>query len=232
MLRKYKKHLHLHIWSKRYCFLSKQRGAGDTGVPSRCSCHSVLSTIIFSNRSQYSTVGAFIVTFAILMIQQNLFFPPSFPLYMKKLYILAPFQILRQTSPLPGGTFKEWNTRRVYQQEKPHRPFFTVYKPRNLSEVDRRENRFTLNIQRVMLGISSLFLHNVLQAQRGKGANGGIHIRHNVWTTTLLVRSGNPGLEKTSPDGMPGLQEYMVMLQLPMLNGNTNTSVGKKQSSL
>lgn len=38
--------------------------------------------------------------------------------------------------------------------------------------------------------------------ERGQGARGGIHDHHNVWTTTLLVHSEIPGLEKTSPDGV------------------------------
>lgn len=74
VLRKYQEHLYLHIWSTRDCFLCKKKGARDSCVPSCCSCHSVLSSIAFSNRFQYSALGAFIVTFTILMIRQNFFF--------------------------------------------------------------------------------------------------------------------------------------------------------------
>lgn len=83
VLRKYKEHLHLHSWSTKYHFLLKQRGARGSSVSSCWSCHSVLPNIIFSNRFQYSTVGAFTVTFGILMLRQTFVFF-LFPLCMKK----------------------------------------------------------------------------------------------------------------------------------------------------
>lgn len=112
LLRKHKKHLHLHIWSTRYHFLLEKRGARDSGMPSCCSCHSMLSSIIFSNRFQYSTgTGrASTIAFAILMIRQKVVFLLLvfvFCLFVlsvctkKHCYVLAAFQTLGKTWSLP-----------------------------------------------------------------------------------------------------------------------------------